>query len=125
MTGTLTKRLTDDWAARKTFGVLFSAYFSEQPGYSERPLAKSQRRAALWVNFELPIHEEDMSCRSTEIMFPEKAEEFLPGTPLGRELLSLRTRAIEEGMRLLSADEVLEEVRRRREEIEDDETDLR
>jgi len=124
MTVTLTERLKSDWAARKASGVLFPTYLEEWPGYSERLLTESQRRAVLWVNFVLPLREEDMSYRSTEIIFPEVTEVFVPRTPLGRKLLSMRIRAIEAGMRLLSADEVMEEVRRRRGELEDDEADV-
>lgn len=72
----------------------------------------------------LPVREEDMSYRTTEIAFHEVGKGFVPRTPLGRELLSLRRKAIRSGMKLLSADEVLEEVRRRRGELEDDEEDL-
>jgi hypothetical protein len=39
-------------------------------------------------------------------------------------LATLRTRAIAAGMRLLTEDEVLEEVKRRRGEIEENEADL-
>jgi len=124
MTVTLTERLTSDWAARKASGVLFPTYLEEWTGYSKRLLAESQRRAALWVNFVLPLREEDMSYRSTEIIFPEATETFVPRTPLGRQLLFLRLQAIQAGMRLLTEDEVLEEVRRRRGELEDDEADL-
>lgn len=124
MTLTLTERLTSDWAARKTSGVLFPTYVEEWPGYSERLLTESQRRALLWVNFVLPLREEDMSYRSTEIIFPEVIEAFVPRTPLGRKLLSLRIQAIQAGMKLLSVDEVLEEVRKRRGELEDNEADV-
>jgi len=124
MTVTLTERLTSDWVAKKASGVLFPTYLEEGTGYSERHLAKSQRIAALWVDFVLPLREEEMSYRSTEIIFPEVTEPFVPRTPLGRKLLSLRLRAIQAGMRLLTEDEVLEEVRRRRGELEDDEADL-
>jgi hypothetical protein len=54
-----------------------------------------------------------------------KVQEFIPRTELGRRLLALRNKAIASGMRLLSADEILEEVRRRRGESEGDEADLR
>jgi hypothetical protein len=40
---------------------------------------------------------------------------------LGRRLLSLRNRAIASGMKLLSEDEVLKEVKRRRGELGDSE----
>lgn len=77
-----------------------------------------------WVDVIFPL-EENMSFLSAEITSPGVTTEFSPRTPLGKRLLSLRLRAIEAGMRLLSADEILEEVRRRRGEIEDNEADLR
>lgn len=42
---------------------------------------------------------------------------YIPRTALGERLLALRNKAIAKGMRLLSTDEVLEEVARRRGEI--------
>ena len=51
-------------------------------------------------------------------------EPFVPRTPLGKRLLALRRKAIREGMKLLSENEVLAEVRRRRGESVDDEADL-
>lgn len=45
-------------------------------------------------------------------------------TALGRRLIALRERAIAAGLRLLSDDEVLVEVKRRRGEVEGDETNL-
>jgi hypothetical protein len=72
----------------------------------------------------LPLRDEDMSYRSTKIIFLEATEAFVPRTPLGKKLLSLRTRASAAGMRLLSADEVLEEVKRRRGELGGDEADV-
>jgi len=119
MTVTLTERLTSDWAARKASGVLFPTYLEERPG-----LLESWPKATLRVNFVLPVREEEMSYRSTEIIIPEVTEAFVPRTPLGRKLLSLRIRAIKAGMKLLTEDEVLEEVRRRRGELEENEADL-
>ena len=51
----------------------------------------------------------------------EPAGVSVPRTTLGRKLLDVRNRAIKSGIKLLSADEALEEVRRRRGELEDDE----
>ena len=124
MTVTLTERLTSNWTAGTTCGVLFPAYPEERPGSSEPLLTENHRRDVLWVNIVSPLPEELMSYRSTEVIFPKVAETFVPRTALGRKLLSLRNRAIKEGMKLLSADEVLEEVKRRRGEIEGDETDI-
>lgn len=42
---------------------------------------------------------------------------YIPRTALGERLLALRNKAIANGMRLLSTDEVIEEVARRRGEI--------
>jgi hypothetical protein len=46
---------------------------------------------------------------------------FVPRTNFGKKLLELRKKAIDEGMRLLSEDEVLEEVRCRRGDQNNDE----
>ncbi len=43
---------------------------------------------------------------------------------LGRRLMLLRKRAIDSGMRLLSEDEVLKEVKQRRGELEQDEAHI-
>jgi hypothetical protein len=124
MTGTLTERLTNDWAAGTTCGVLFPTYLAQWAGYGERLPMESQPRAALWVELRLPLPDEDISCRSTEIGFLHRPKAFVPRTALGRKLIALRTRAIKEGMRLLSADEILEEVKRRRGELGGDEADV-
>lgn len=41
--------------------------------------------------------------------------EFIPKTEFGKRLYAIRMEAIKAGMKLLSEDEVLEEVKRRRE----------
>ena len=43
-----------------------------------------------------------------------RESEFVPKTELGKKLYALRMQAIASGMKLLSQDEVLEEVKRRR-----------
>jgi hypothetical protein len=45
-------------------------------------------------------------------------------TPLGQRLMALRESAIAAGMRLMSEDEILEEVARRRGELQSNDTDL-
>jgi len=52
------------------------------------------------------------------------SKEFTPRTSLGRKLIMLRKRAIKAGMKLLTADEVLEVVKRCRGELEHDEEDV-
>ena len=124
MSVTLTERLTSDWAARRTSGAVSMTDLEEWRGWNKLLLPKGRPGAVPWVDFVLPVPEEDMSYPSTEILFPKITEEFVPRTPLGRKLLELRNRAIQAGMRLLNADEVLEEVKRRRGELEDDETNV-
>lgn len=53
-----------------------------------------------------------------------KTKEYIPRTELGRKLMALRKKAIANGMKLLSEEEGLEEARRRRGKLEDDETDV-
>ncbi len=45
---------------------------------------------------------------------PEERIEFVARSPLGRRLLSLRKKAVAEGMSLLTEEEVLDEVSNRR-----------
>ncbi|KUK98958.1 MAG: Uncharacterized protein XE11_2819 [Methanomicrobiales archaeon 53_19] len=64
------------------------------------------------------------SSRITEIIADSWEEHYTPRTELGKILLALRKRAIGKGLRLLTAEEVLEEVRRRRGERGNEETDI-
>jgi hypothetical protein len=62
--------------------------------------------------------------QSTEI-FPSRWETvFAPRTDLGKSLYALRKKAINAGMKLISEEEILTEVKQRRGELEDSETDL-
>jgi hypothetical protein len=65
-----------------------------------------------------------MTHQITVINCPTETSVFVPRTSLGEKLWNLRTRAIASGLRLLSEDEVLEEVKRRRRELENDETNI-
>jgi hypothetical protein len=78
----------------------------------------------LWPTFILPLRKEESSHRITTVLSPFETRAFIPRTPLGRRLLSLRNQAIASGMKLLSVDEVLEEVKRRRGELDDNEANL-
>jgi hypothetical protein len=49
---------------------------------------------------------------------------FTPRTELGKRLLALRAKAVLAGMKLLSEEEVLEEVKRRRGELDENEKNL-
>lgn len=124
MTATLTEQLNSEWAAKTASAVLYQPGREPFAGNSEGSLTQSQREVHSLINFMLPLRAEDMSYLSTQIRFPAVTEAFVPRSPLGKKLLSLRIRAIEAGMKLLSADDVLEEVKRRRGELEEYETDV-
>ena len=59
-----------------------------------------------------------------EVSFLSSKTDFFPRTPLGKKLYSLRKKAIASGLKLLSEEEVLEEIMRRRGELVDDKEDL-
>jgi len=61
--------------------------------------------------------EKDSISDVTHVVAPREPGRFVPRTPLGKELAYLRNHAIASGMRLLTEDEVLEEVKRRRGEL--------
>ena len=69
----------------------------------------------------MPPGNEEMIDNIREVQSQVEKIRLIPRSDLGRKLLELRKRAIDEGMRLLSEDEVLEEVRRQRGEQDDDE----
>lgn len=72
----------------------------------------------------MPVEKEISTCQSMDVFLSRWETVFTPKTELGRRLYALRTKAALAGMKLLSEEEVLEEVKRRRREIENDETDL-
>lgn len=112
---TVTESLAMDFLVRGTHGVI-SALPSEFRAVDERRLPSEipWRGLSPWINVILPVRKEESSYQITEISFAVESRPFVPRTPLGKKLLSLRNRAIASGMRLLSDDEVLEEVKRRR-----------
>jgi hypothetical protein len=119
---TITEHLNSDFAARKSSGVVFPPVREMMTERRERGAVAF--RGSLWIKFVFPVGKENGSCQTTEVVSPGEPGEFVPRTALGRKLASLRRRAVASGMRLLSEDEVLEEVRRRRGELENDEADL-
>ena len=56
------------------------------------------------------------ACRITARDFTGKPS-YLPKTALGKKLMDLRNEAIAKGLTLLNADEIIEEVNRRRGEV--------
>lgn len=81
-------------------------------------------RFSPWIALVLPIGNERSTSTTTEVTASTWDIGFVPRTALGERLMTLRAKAVASGMRLLSEEEVLEEVRRRRGELENHETDL-
>lgn len=97
----------------------------------DRPSVSSERRPSLlgrfWEETVIrstvipPLRKEESSYQITEVSFSVESDGFMPRTSFGKELLSLRNRAIASGMRLLSDDEILKEVKSRRGGLGNDE----
>jgi hypothetical protein len=96
------------------------------PDYEDKAIAGEPHFpiAALWVFLRYPIEKEMSSTYITEIYSPISRMEFAPQTPLGKRLYYLRKKAIASGIRLLSEEEVSEEIMRRRGDLTDDKEDL-
>lgn len=77
-----------------------------------------------WIEVMFPINTARMTSHATVVMLADWKFDYVPRTPLGKKLLALRAKAVSAGMELLSEDEVLEEVRRRRGGVEAGEADL-
>lgn len=72
------------------------------------------------------VADEVMSNSVVAPMVVSKASDLYEArTPLGRKLIAIREKAISSGVQLWSADEILDEVKRRRGGIEWEEEDLR
>lgn len=123
---TVTEYLTTDFLARKACGVAVLPSYEVLSCFDERRFRSrfTRHTSSLWIIFELPVGKEKSSCQVTEILHWVEPSVFIPRTILGKKLMSLRKRAIASGMRLLSEDEVLEEVKRQRGEWKNDKTDV-
>jgi len=77
-----------------------------------------------WIVIVLAVREETMSRSIVQFHSPVTTEAFAPRTRLGKRLAAIRNKAVQAGMKLLDEHEILEEVRRRRGELEIDETHL-
>ena len=114
----------EDW--RNTHAVAFSQACGPWVGSNgRRSIFGLFPETALWQGHILWSGSmEKGSWQMTVVTSPGKHEEFIPRTVLGLKLLALRNRAVASGMRLLSEDEVLEEVRHRHGELENSEADV-
>jgi hypothetical protein len=77
-----------------------------------------------WTELTFPVAKGRSTSQILDVRLVEWSVAFVPRTDLGKRLVALRNKAIAAGMQLLSEEEVLEEVKRRREEHEENETDL-
>jgi len=123
MIGTMT--LTDEISGRMTGSGLFPFSWEDWPGLvGQRREAAIRKVSVPWIVFISPVEQERSTCQSTEVFSSQWETVFTPRTDLGKRLYALRTKAVIAGMKLLSEEEVLEEVKRRRGEIEENEKDL-
>lgn len=123
MVGTMT--LTGDISGCMTGSRLFPFSWTGWPGLVDRRREVAHReKAASWMVFILPVEKERSTRQSTEVFLSQWETMFTPRTELGKRLYALRAKAVVSGMKLFSEEEVLEEVKRRRGEIEENEENL-
>lgn len=94
------------------------------PCFVERKCKDGYESLQLLTVFMSPVSREKSTTQVTEVISSKWETGFTPQTVLGKKLISLRNKAIAAGVQLLSEEEVLEEVKRRRGELEGDEADL-
>lgn len=122
MAGTV--NLTDEILGRMSTGVMLPLSSDAWVDFGERTAVTGYRRFWHWINFGYPVSGEKSTSQATEVTPSHWETEFIPRTALGKTLVALRTKAIAAGMRLLTEDEVLEEVKRRRGEIKENDANL-
>jgi hypothetical protein len=120
-------RITGGSVAREAYGVVNLTSLEDLGRFVYSVVQQVTQWPSQWITTDIWLWSlSGVETRSsvTVLSFPEGKEEYVPRTPLGRKLLQIRKKAIQAGMKLLSADEILEEVRRRRGEIESGEEDV-
>ena len=116
--------LTNEIYGRMSTGVVFPLSSDVWFVFIERRPEAVYRPLSPWIAFVLPVGREKSTSQATKVIPSHWETGFVPRTALGKRLIALRTKAVTAGMRLLTEEEVLVEVKRRRGEIADDETDL-
>lgn len=119
----VTLTLVNDPISRVSSGMAFPPPLFAEFGRHETAMT-ALRAAPPWVHFVFPVGREQSTNQITKERTTEWVGEFVPRTDLGKRLVALRSKAIAAGMLLLDEDEILEEVRRRRGEIEGNEANL-
>lgn len=117
---TIAEYLTNEFAARQASGVINTGW----PDIDDSLYRYNRVEMSQWITYGIPLGEEEMSTQITKVLFLTETREYFPRTELGKRLMMLRNRAIDSGMLLLSEDEVLEEVMRRRGELDYDKTHI-
>ncbi len=122
----LAESVTSYWNSKATTGVVDTKLYKIGPtnAYDSTIILRESRKD--WIKIDFPIGREEIRSSLVRISFleVEVKDEFIPRTPFGEKLLSLRKKAIRAGLKLLTEEEVLEEVKRRRGELENNEANL-
>ena len=118
MFGTMT--LADEISSRMTAGRVRPLTLNRTSSIADRPVEE----ATPGMKILGPVAPGRSTSQATVVFLSRWKTEFTPRTEFGKRLYVLRKKAIAAGMKLLSAEEVLEEVKRRRGEMNADETDL-
>ena len=119
-----TVTLTNEMLGCTSSGVVFPPSYEAWAGLGERRTEVGYPRLSPRIALVLPVGRDRSTSQATEVIPADWDAGFIPRTALGNKLLSLRTRAIAAGMKLLSEEEVLEKIQRRRGELEGNETDV-
>lgn len=121
---TYSSTLTSEMLWPRDVGVMSSLLPDVLPYFVERERRDGYESPQLLTVFMSPVSREKSTTQVTEVISSKWETGFTPQTVLGKKLISLRNKAIAAGVQLLSEEEVLEEVKRRRGELEGDEADL-
>lgn len=117
--------VTDEISSRMTGGGMLAPFWEARLDLMGRHFNEEVEPTFVpWMIIASPVEQEISTYQATKITPSHWESDFVPKTALGKRLLELRNKAVAAGMRLLSEDEILEEVRRRRGEIKDDEKNL-
>lgn len=116
--------LTDKISGHMTGSGMFPFSWEGFGMMDQRQERADRGVAAAGIQIIKPLEKEKSTWQSTEVFSSQWETGFTPRTDLGKRLYALRAKAVAAGMKLLSEEEVLEEVKRRRGETEENEKDL-
>ena len=124
----MTAIVINNWNTSRSSGVTFP--ISEYGGYGNfgdlgryRMTSQTSQTSrymppvvdtSIWIDVVWSITGKTASRPITKFSMLEITERFEPRTQLGKRLFALRRKAIQDGIKLLTEDEILEEIRRRR-----------